>query len=163
MPLQPAGRDDASRAERRAGVQLQADRVLLQSTRNRREVLLGAFDAWLQENLRTNLHELLDARTLDAEFVSEAHVSYGKEMYNAGRSYGKFSETINAVAGRRPALRRHLASAWDLALHWVVDEPHQHHAALPQSILIAAVSLALLLVSQSSNISSGLDRASTYR
>ena len=54
--------------------------------------LLGAFDAWLQENLRTNLHELLDARTLDAEFVSEALVSYGKEMYNAGRSYGKFSE-----------------------------------------------------------------------
>ena len=144
MPLQPAGRDDASRAERRAGVQLQADRVLLQSTRNRREVLLGAFDAWLAENLRTNLHELLDARTLDAEFVSEALVSYGKEMYNAGRSYGKFSETINAVAGRRPALRRHLASAWDLAFNWVVDEPHQHHAALPQSILIAAVSLALL-------------------
>jgi len=37
-----------------------------------------------------------------------------------------------------------LASAWDLAFNWVVDEPHQHHAALPQSILIAAVSLALL-------------------
>ena len=146
MPLQPDGREDASRAERRAGVQLQADRVILQSTRNRREVLLGAFDEWLAENPRANLHMLLDSRVLDAEFLSEALVAYGKDMYNAGRSYVKFSEAINAIAGRRPALRRQLGAAWDLAFNWVVDEPHQHHAALPQSILIATVSLVILWV-----------------
>ena len=111
MPLQPDGREDASRAERRAGVQLQADRVILQSTRNRREVLLGAFDEWLAENPRANLHMLLDSRVLDAEFLSEALVAYGKDMYNAGRSYVKFSEAINAIAGRRPALRRQLGAA----------------------------------------------------
>ena len=60
--------------------------VILQTTRTRRDSLLAAFDGLLAENLRTNLHDLPDARSLDAELVSEALVSYGKEMYHAGRS-----------------------------------------------------------------------------
>ena len=76
--------------------------------------------------------------------VSEAVVSFGKELYTAGKSYGKFSETINAVTSRRPALRRQLASAWDLAFNWVCDEPHEHNTALPLSIMLALTGLALL-------------------
>ena len=41
MPLQPAGSDEAHRAERRAGTLLQPDRIILPTTA-RREVLLGA-------------------------------------------------------------------------------------------------------------------------
>ena len=37
---------------------------------------------------------------------------YGKDLFISGKSYGCFSETINAVPARRPA--RQLASAWDL-------------------------------------------------
>lgn len=54
------------------------------------------------------------------------------------------SETINAVASKKPQLRRNLAPAWDLAFYWVVDEPHEHHAALPRSVMLALVGLALL-------------------
>jgi hypothetical protein len=86
----------------------------------------------------------LSKQPLDCEEVSEALVAYGKEMYNAGKSYGRFSETINAVTAKRSALRRSLQSAWDLAFNWVADEPHEHHAALPLSLMIGCITLAML-------------------
>eukprot|EP00438_Fugacium_kawagutii_P013361 Skav216467 [mRNA] locus=scaffold1123:2159:6532:+ [translate_table: standard] len=136
--------DEQQRASRRAGTVLQADRVVTQTTRDRRDGLLSAFDTWLASNMRTTLSRLLEGSSGDPEAVSEALVAYGKDMYYSGKSYGKFSETINAVASRKPHLRRNLASAWDLAFNWVVDEPHEHHAALPHSVLVALVGLALL-------------------
>ena len=144
MPLNPVSAEERNRAARRSGVQLQADRVVLQQTRNRREGLLTAFDTWLAENMRTTVNELLGPRNPDADVVSDALVAYGKQMYDAGKSYGRFSETINAVTARRPSLRKQLFSAWDLAFNWVVDEPHEHNAALPLSVLLALASLALL-------------------
>ena len=144
MPLLPTNRDEADRAARRSGTTLQADRVVLQSTRNRRDQLLTSFDSWLVENFRTTLERLLEPASLDAEQVSETLVAYGKDLYVSGKSYGRFSETINAITARRPTLRRQLASCWDLAFNWVVDEPHEHHTALPQAILVALVSLSLL-------------------
>ena len=144
MPLHPVGSGEADRACRRAGNVLQADRVILPQTRLRRDVLLTAFDTWLAENLGTTLAELIGGRTINFEEVAEAVVSYGKDMYQSGKSYGRFSETINALTTRRPALRRNLGAAWDLAFNWLVDEPHEHHAALPVTILLACVSLSLL-------------------
>lgn len=44
MPLQPTGTEELRRADRRFGRQLQADRVILQQTRSRREILLAEFD-----------------------------------------------------------------------------------------------------------------------
>ena len=41
-------------------------------------------------------------------------------------------------------LRRRVSAAWDLAFNWVVDEPHEHHAAMPISIILSTVALALL-------------------
>ena len=48
------------------------------------------------------------------------------------------------MSARRPALRRQVGAAWDLAFKWVVDGPHEHHVALPTSIMIARVTLSLL-------------------
>lgn len=106
MPMQPTGRDEAARAHRRSGVQLQADRVVLQQTRDRRNVLLVAFDKWLADNMFLTVERLLETGAYDAEFISEALVSYGKEMYVSGKAYSRFAETINAVTSRRPGLRR---------------------------------------------------------
>ena len=83
MPLAPFGTEERERARRRGGIQLQADRVIRQQTRNRRETLLSAFDSWLAESWRTNLHGLLESGHLDAEEISEALVAYGKEMYSS--------------------------------------------------------------------------------
>ena len=144
MTLRPENKEEEHRAHRRSGTTLQADRVVLQSTRCRRDLLLAAFDRWLGENMRTTLEALLEPHYLDPERVSEALISYGKDLYNSGKAYGRFSETINAVTSRRPSLRRQVAACWDLAFNCVVDEPHEHNAALPQSILVAIVGLALL-------------------
>ena len=144
MPMQPSGTGEAERAERRSGVVLQADRVVLQQTRDRREILLTAFDTWLAENCRTTLEALLEPGNIDYDEVAEMLVAYGKDMYQAGKSYGPFSETINAVTAKRPSLRRNIAVAWDLAFNWVVDEPHEHNAAMPLSVMIACVTLSLL-------------------
>ena len=42
---------------------------------------------WLGENLRTTIDDLL-FRQQDPDAVSEALVSYGKAMYESGKSYG---------------------------------------------------------------------------
>lgn len=144
MPLLPTGADEQRRAERRTGRQLQADRVILQQTRSRRETLLAEFDRWLSENWMTTLENLIGGNMIDGEAVCEALVTFGKDMYNAGKSYGKYSETIKAITARRSVLRKQVSAAWDLAFNWVTDEPHEHHAALPVSIMLACTTLAIL-------------------
>ena len=144
MPLVPTGREEVARAARRSGNVLQPDRVVLQPTRNRRDVLVSAFESWLAENWRSTLHEMLDKAAFDCEEINEALIAYGKSLYEAGKSYGKFSETINAITQRKPILRRRVQAVWDLAFNWIIDEPHEHHTALPLSLMIACVTLSLL-------------------
>ena len=43
----------------------------------------------------------------------------------------------------KPIVKRQLASAWDVAFAWLVDEPHQHHPTLPLSVLLAMLTVAL--------------------
>ena len=40
-------------------------------------------------------------------------------------------------------IRRQLTAAWDLAFVWLSDEPHDHHPAMPISVMAALVSVAL--------------------
>ena len=37
----------------------------------------------------------------------------------------------------KPLIKKQLTPCWDLAFAWLADEPHQHHRALPASILLA--------------------------
>ena len=144
MPLAPQTAEELGRAERRASVNLAADRVLRPQTRSRREALLTDFDVWLLQNSYQSIEFLLEARDIDAENIAELLVCYGRALYYAGKPYGRYSETINAVAARRPAIRKSLAAAWDLAFSWVTDEPGSHHPAMPLAVVLAFSSLALL-------------------
>ena len=65
-------------------------------------------------------------------------------MHRAGKAYGRYSETINAISMIRPSLKKNLSPAWDLAFSWLQDEPHVHHPALPLSVLLAMSTLSLL-------------------
>lgn len=130
------------RASRREEVNLIATRVARKDALDRRAKLLSDFRSWLFQTHEVS--QLLTAKLPDAEEISRWLTLYGQEMYPAGRSYGKFAETINAVAAARPIVRKQLVGAWDLAFAWLVDEPTEHHPALPLSILLAMVSLALL-------------------
>ena len=144
MPPVPRDRDEVERAARRATTVLEADRVVRPKTRSYRNTLLEQFEEWLVENLSLRVEDLTDSYLFEPERVSEILVAYGKEMFFAGRPFGRFSETINALTAKRPGLRRNVAAAWDLAFCWAADEPHEHHPALPLTILLAISSLALL-------------------
>ena len=144
MPLNPVTAEDRKRASERAPFQLRPARTVKQSTRSNRDHLLEAFDLWLVEHFGTTLHELLFGAALDPEYVSEVLIAYGKDLFQSGRSYSKFAETINGVSALKPVLRRQMTAVWDLAFNWVVSEPHEHHAAMPLSILLALTSLAIL-------------------
>ena len=135
---------EKGRAERRAGNNLIATRVARPDTLERREKLLTDFRVWLHDQHKVHLSILLTAKPPDAEEICKWLISYGQDMYLSGKAYGKFAETINAVSSARPVVRKQLAGAWDLAFAWLTDEPSEHHPALPLSILLAMLALALM-------------------
>lgn len=71
-------------------------------------------------------------------------MAYGRDLHGSGKSYTRYSETINAVVGLRPILKRQLTGAWDLAFAWLIDEPHQHHPALRVRSMLSLVGIALM-------------------
>ena len=143
MPIQSQNTGDFLRAARRSGVELVADRAVRPQTRSRRDGLMQDFDNWLHQ-WGWSLSTAVDDRDADAEFLAKLLVQYGRELYYAGKPYGRFSETINGISARRPAFRRQLTQAWDLAFAWVADEPTVHHAPIPKSVLLAICGLSLL-------------------
>ena len=81
-------------------------------------VVRADFDTWLHSRGKS-LGGFLTAAPLDAVAVNAALVAYGRELYDAGRPYWLYSETVNGVASKAPSLRRQLRQAWDLAfLGW---------------------------------------------
>eukprot|EP00435_Cladocopium_sp_Y103_P036738 s1823_g9.t1 len=71
-------------------------------------------------------------------------VAYGQELYRSGKAYGIYAETVNSVASARPQIRKQLAVAWDFAYSWIAEEPFGHHPALPASVLLALMAVAIL-------------------
>ena len=135
---------DRQRAARRSGNVLHTDRVMRPQTRKRRDKLIEDFESWALASCGVSVVGVLDAVLVDAEAVATMLVAYGKSLYYAGRPYGVYSESINAVVSRRGCLRCQLGTAWDLAFSWVADEPASHHPAMPASVLLAISSLAML-------------------
>eukprot|EP00435_Cladocopium_sp_Y103_P017362 s4386_g4.t1 len=125
-------------------VNLAGDRVILEATRKRRKDLLQKFQAWLWNEKGVSLTFLLRERPVDPEKICNWLVSYGKELYKSGKAYGIFAETINSVGAARPILKKQLTLAWDLAFSWIAGEPYGHHPAMPASVLLGLLSIALL-------------------
>ena len=141
--LVPESAAETERAHRRSNIVLASDRVLRQETRNNREKLLFQFRRWVEAE-GGDWDAIFGRSPLDPEEVCSWLTNYGRDLHSSGKSYGRYSETINAVGSLRPIIKRQLTAAWDLAYAWLIDEPHQHHPALPQSILVAVISLGLL-------------------
>ena len=142
--MEPETAADLRRAAYRSADGLIPTRVARKSTLEAREKLLMEFSSWLFSTHGLLWSSLRTAKPADPEEISRLLVLYGQEMFLAGKAYGRYAETINAVASARPSWRKQLSGAWDLAFAWLADEPAQHHPALPLSILLAALSVALL-------------------
>ena len=143
-PLVPQTAAEQARADNRAGIKLASDRLVRRQTRDSRIQLLMAFEHWLWEEHGVSWETVFGRTPLDAEEISNWLSRYGREMHESGKAYGKFAETINAVAMSRPILKRQLGGAWDVCFAWLMDEPYEHHPAMPVAILVGIVTTALL-------------------
>ena len=122
--------------------ELPVGRPVLKQTEVYREKLLKTFDEWLvQEGI--SVDQLLGVVNPDIDAVNTLLEKYGRQLFKAGRPYGHYAETINAVASRRPRIRRSLQQAWDLAFAWLRREPPIHHVALPWQALLSILATSL--------------------
>ena len=92
--------------------------VLPATTLNRDQLFINVFTSWCTAD-GVDFEMLLQSSLHYVEEINSLLVRYGKLLYEAGRPYGHFSETINSVVSRRPVLRRQLQMAWDYAFAWV--------------------------------------------
>lgn len=143
-PMAPETCAETARAQQRSKIQLVADRVLRKQTRENRGRLVEQFQQWLLAEHGVSWAEVFERKPLDPEEISFWLVSYGRDLHASGKSYTKYSETINAVVGLRPLLKRQVTAAWDLAFAWLMDEPHQHHPAMPMSVMLSLVTTSLM-------------------
>ena len=139
-PLQPRHAKDEGRQRERARSTLPEGRPILQRTTANREHLVKNLEAWLRG--RGVSVELF--WTASAEQVANLLSVYGRELFDAGFPYWHYAETIHSVSGRRPAIRRQMQGAWDLAFSWMTLEPHTHHTAMPSVVLLALLTVCLV-------------------
>ncbi|CAE6928727.1 unnamed protein product [Symbiodinium sp. CCMP2592] len=136
--LVPRDSRDLARAQARQGTQLAEDRPVLERTSKNRVFLFGLFAQWLI-TCGLLLEDLLDIRKADAETVNLWLVSYGRQLFESGRLYCHYAETMNGIVSRKPILKRSLQAAWDLAFSWMALEPSMHHVAMPAVVLLSTL------------------------
>ena len=104
---------------------------------------MGTFQNWLvNEGIDWELLLRESHRFLDE--INAILIRYGRCLYDAGRPYNHFAETINAVTSAKPSLRRNLQQTWSLAFGWQHNEPGAHHIAMPAQVLLCLLSISLM-------------------
>ena len=141
--MMPRNSADVVRQQRRDVQPLSVGRPVLPSTSFNRESLFAAFQNWCEEQ-GLDLVTFLSNSLQHAEEINLCLSNYGRQLYYAGRPYGHFAETINAVVSHKAILRRHLQPAWDVAYAWMRNEPPTHHVACPWQVALAMLSTALI-------------------
>ena len=142
-PLMPRDSADRKRAALRGHLHLQQGRPVTAKTQHQRDKLLAEFGIWLSSR-SIDLQEVVAPEGMDVERVNHLLELYGRDMFAAGRPYGHYSETINAVTSKRPKMKRMVQQAWDLAYTWLREEPPVHHIAIPWQVVVALLSTALM-------------------
>ena len=111
-------------------------------TAKNREKLLNAFIEWC-EFAGFRMQPIFANPVQNVERINEILLAYGRRLYEAGKTYSHYVETINSVASFKPILRRQLQAAWDMAFSWVREEKPVHHIAMPFQVLLAMLTIAL--------------------
>ena len=135
--------DRLRQTQRSARPPLQEGRPVLTITSQQRISFLTQFEKWLRV-LGVSLDYLLENHVYSIDELNRHLVRYGRALYAVGRPYNHFAETINAIAARRPVVRRQLQEAWNFAFAWVREEPPVHHVAMPWQVLLACISTCLV-------------------
>ena len=106
-----------------------------------REWLLDRFVKWM-ESKGHSFQTVVMASPPETDLLNALLVEFGRLLFEEGKPYYHFSETINSITSKRPLVRRSLQQAWDLAFMWGSHEPAEHHVAMPFQVLVALISAA---------------------
>ena len=139
----PRHKEDRARADWRLERPLEFGRPVTESTKSNREKLLRWFSDWLEEK-GFCLEDLVKRASHEPELLVRQLLQYGMQLYEAGRPYSHYAETVNGLGARHPSIRRLMSGAWDLAFAWLREEPYEHHQACPYQVLLAATTLSIL-------------------
>ena len=123
MPITARNPRDTARARTRDGVELIPGRQVLPVTNSMRASLMAAFRAWTEEEL-VPWDELMANAHLYVDEINAVIVRFGRCLFQIGRPYNHYAETINAIATEKPSIRRLLQPAWNLAFGWLQREPN---------------------------------------
>ena len=140
--LVPRNPGDHARLEYRRERPLPSGRPVEKITQKHRDRLWAAFLEWIEEiGVPAGLFEA--SAEVDIDSINAVLAKYGRALYETGRPYNHYAETVNALASKIPKIRRLLQPAWDVAFQWQRMEPHVHHQAMPWQVLLAMCSTAL--------------------
>ena len=131
MPMRPRTAAEIDRAGRRSEVPLQAGRRVLPATNTLRGHLLLQFWQWTSDS-GIDWNSIFANPHRDLELFNDVLIAYGRELYESGRPYLHFAETLNGISQLKPSVKRNLQGAWNLA-----------HVSMPYQILMALVVLAI--------------------
>jgi hypothetical protein len=105
-----ASHGDLQRKTARAGVFLGDGRRVTDTTKFTRDWLYGVFESWLVEK-GLDIHAVIYANPPDVDLLNKVLVDFGRWLFAEGKPYYHYSETINSISSRRPALRRSMQQA----------------------------------------------------
>eukprot|EP00435_Cladocopium_sp_Y103_P035124 s3074_g9.t1 len=140
--FEPRHADDRARQERRQHCTLEFGRPVQTVTKANRDRLLAQFSAWVFGKGHC-LKTVLSKAYGDPDFINKLLAEYGRALFDAGRPYSHYSETINAIGSTQPSVRRLLSGAWDMAFSWLREEPFEHHVACPFQVLLALLTVCM--------------------
>ena len=143
MPLYPRNPGDFARRTARSGRDPPVpERTVLPVTQTNRDKYLQVFGNWLTD-CGIDFYDMLEEPFQWADELNMVMVRFGRELYQSGRPYSHFVETINAITAKKPLTKRLFQIAWNYAFNWVRQEPSVHHVALPFQVLAAMLVVSL--------------------
>ena len=144
MPIQARTPGEFRKAaERATRPTLAVTRPVTEATKAAREKRWGFFCEWCNA-ADIDLQYMLDNSLSCVEEINCVLSRFGRELYNAGKSYNQYAETINSLSSKKPGLRRLLQQSWDLGYSWMRSEPSVHHVAMPVPVILAMTVVCLM-------------------
>ena len=141
--MTPATAAEVARALERGALEPNLEtRPTLPVTNRYRERCWNAFEAWLKSE-EVDFDTLLAHHVEYIDDINAVVARFGRALFYAGKPYNQFAETINTLTTRKPALRRMMQGAWDVAFSWLHAEPGSHHVAMPWQVLLSMIVVSL--------------------
>lgn len=101
----------------------------------------GSFSAWLLEEVGSEVWSSVVSNPL---LLVKALESYGSLEYASGTPLYYYRQLLAHVQREYPLTKPHMAIAWRVVSRWEQLEPVQHRPPVPEPLVLAMSSLALL-------------------